>query len=195
MSVENRPEELAELQSRAFWALEHPGQIEPREAIDRLRQMLRLWQYPAFDQYRAWAVFIPRREVLVDETRVLVREVIWNRLHDLQRFANPLEWLRQGYRTPPLLHVRDVEIAYSHLSSLLDELARLPVPVAGIQPRWGLDGETFGFEHGDSLFLHIQLEWWGDGPTEWKVFTDCVAHLRALLQSLLHEDVIKDIDR
>ena len=42
MSGNNQPEDLAELQSRGFWALEHPAQVEPREAVDRLHQMLRL---------------------------------------------------------------------------------------------------------------------------------------------------------
>lgn len=182
MSGENRPEEKAELESRALWALEHPGQVEPREAVDRLQQMLRLWQYPAFDQYRAWAVFIPRREALVDETRVLVREVIWDRLHDLQRFANPLEWLRQGFRAPPLLHVRDAEVAYSRVSLLLDDLARQPVQVAGMQTLIGLDGETFGFEYCASFLIRARLEWWCDGPAEWKTFTDSVARLRDRLQ-------------
>lgn len=182
MSGENRPEERAELESRAFWALEHLGQVEPREAVDRLQQMLRLWQYPAFDQYSAWAVFIPRREALVDETRVLIREVTWDRPHDLQRFANPLEWLKQGYRTPPLLHVQDVKIAYSRISALLGDLARLPVQVVAVQTLIGLDGEEFGFEYSASFLIRARLEWWCDGPTEWRAFIDCVARLRETLQ-------------
>ena len=118
--------------------------------------------------------------------------MIWDRPYDLQRIGNPLEWLRQEHRTTPSLDVRDREIAYSLLSPLLDSLAKLPVQIAEVQTLIGLDGERFGFEYCASFLIRARLEWWCDGPAEWKAFTDCVARLRALLQSLLLEDVIKD---
>ncbi len=195
MDGENRPEELEELRSRAFQALEHPEQLEPREAVEQLRPLLRLWRYPSltFADHRSWTIFTtPRNHP--GERMVLVREVTWDSPHDLSRFANPLEWLKQGHRAPPSLRVRDVKLAYSLLSPLLDDLAQLPVPVAGVKPLWGLDGERFGFEYSDSSFLRARLEWWCDGPAEWKAFTDSVARLRVLLRRLLHEDGMKDTD-
>ena len=195
MSVENRPEERAELESRAFWALEHPAQLEPCGVVDKLRMMLRLWRYPAFEQYRAWAIFAPGRGTLSAETDVLVREVVWDSPHDLSRFANPLEWLKQGYRTPPSVYVRDAKIAYSQISALLENLARLPVPIAGVQTLIGIDGEGCGFEYCASFLIRARLEWWCDGPAEWRTFIDCVTRLRVLLQSLFNEDETKDIDR
>ena len=196
MDGENRPEELEELRSHAFQALEHPERLEPREAVEQLRPLLRLWRYPSltFSDHQSWTIFTPPRNQ-PDEQMALVRQVTWESPHDLSRFAHPLEWLKQGHRAPPSLSVCDAEIAYSLLSPLLDDLARISVPVAGVKPLWGLDGERFGFEYrAASSFLCAQLEWWCDGPKEWRAFIDCVARLRALLQKFSHEDVMKDTD-
>src|SRR5579885_3258971 len=57
--IENRPEERAELETRARWALEHPEQREPRGVVEGFRPMLRLWHYPAFANDISWTVFAP----------------------------------------------------------------------------------------------------------------------------------------
>lgn len=178
---ENRPEELAELETRARWALEHPAQLVPREVIESLRPILRLWHYPAFFDYTCWVVLKPAQHNISDLSLV-VRKVIWERITDLRRFADPLEWLKQGYRAPPTIIVHDARMPADQLTSLLAELALATVPVAGIEALWGLDGETFGFENLESGFLHARLEWWSDGPSEWQAFTRCVARLRAALE-------------
>jgi hypothetical protein len=178
---ESRPEELAELETRARWALEHPERLEPREVVEDVRPVVRLWHYPAFSDYACWAVFRPARRNMSDQSGI-VRRVIWEWTHDLRRFADPLEWLKQGYRAPPTIVVRDARMPADQFAPLLAELALAPVPAAGIAAYWGLDSETFGFENVESGFLRVRLEWWCDGPEEWRAFTRCVAHLRGALE-------------
>ncbi|HEU5366960.1 MAG TPA: hypothetical protein VFU69_00785 [Ktedonobacterales bacterium] len=178
---ENRPEELAELEMRARWALEHPEQLKPREAIEAYRPMLRLWHFPAFFDYTCWAVLKPAQHKM-SGLSLVVRKVIWERTTDLRRFADPLEWLKQGHRAPPTIVVRDPRMPADQFTTLLAEVALAPVPAAGIKERWSLDGERFGFENLESGFLQVRLEWWCDGPDEWQAFTRCVARMRAALE-------------
>jgi hypothetical protein len=178
---ENRPEELAELEERARWALEHPEQLAPREAVESAHLMLRLWQEPSFFDVTCWSIFKPAGRNRGD-TGLIVRRVVWERTQDLSRFANPLEWLRQGYRAPPTIVVSDARMPADQFTRLLAALAQAPVPAAGIAARWVLDGERFGFENVESGFLRVRLEWWEDGPAEWETFTRCVARLRAALE-------------
>ncbi len=183
---ENRPEELAELEARAQHALEHAEQLEPREAVSDFCPMLRLWHYPAFFDHKSWTIFCP-----IGPNRgngsVPIREVAWVRTHDLRRFADPLEWLKQGSRTSPTIHTRDARMPTRDIQLLLAELAKVPVPTVGIEVQWGLDGEVFGFEDCAPRFLHARLEWWGDGPEEWRAFTQTVARLRTALQQCFLE--------
>ncbi len=185
---ENRPEELAELEMRARWALEHPAQLEPRQAVEGFCPVLRLWHEPAFFDYSCWTMLRLAGQN-VSNASLIIRKVIWERTHDLRRFADPLEWLRQGYRAAPTIVVRDVRMPADRFSSLLAELALVTVPVAGIEACRGLDGEMFGFEQMDSGFLHVRLEWWCDGPAEWQAFTRCIARMRAALEQCFSGDV------
>lgn len=182
----NRLEELAELEARARWALEHPEQLEPQGVVEDFRPMLRLWHYPAFANDFSWTIFTPSRR-RDSGTALVIREVLWNKADDTQRFSNPLEWLRQGYRTSSAISTRDASLPARQLAPLFEELAQHPVPVAGIEALWGLDGERFGFENLKSGFLRIRLEWWCDGHEEWRPFTRCVTRLREMLQQCLDE--------
>ncbi|HEY7123557.1 MAG TPA: hypothetical protein VH540_06360 [Ktedonobacterales bacterium] len=184
--TENRPEELAELEARAHHALEHAEQLEPREVVSDFRPILRLWHYPAFFDHRSWTVFKPARRN-INEAPLVIREVNWVRKHDLPYFLDPLERIKQGFRVLPTIEVRDARMPASDLSPLLAALAEAPVPVAGIEARWGLDGERFGFENCESGFLSARLEWWGDGPDDWSAFSQMVARLRDALQQCFSE--------
>ena len=142
---ENRPEELAELEVRARWALEHPEQLEPREAVEGVRMVLRLWHKLTFFDSTCWSVFRPVGRNREDAS-LMVRKVVWERTHDLRRFADPLEWLKQGYRAPPTIVVCDARMQSDQFTSLLAGLAQAPVSVASIKAPWGLDGEWFGLK-------------------------------------------------
>jgi len=62
----------------------------------------------------------------------------------------------------------------------MEELRRLPIPVAGIEAPFGLDGEVCGLQcYG--YFLATHLRWWAEGPRAWSPFTSSVARLRNTL--------------
>ena len=144
-AMENRPEERNELIARAGQALEHPNEIEPRGDLHRYRLYLRLWRYPAFEPWISWAIFEPGRYA-DDVESFHVRQITWNQQYDLSRFAAPMEWLRQGYRTPPTLDVADMKVSCETLKPYLDELARAHIPLLPSEGYITLDGEELGIE-------------------------------------------------
>ncbi len=181
MGHENRPEAQAELERRAQYALEHPEALEPVDALDHMLVTLRLWHYPAFFNHVSWSIFEPLRDEH-DKRQPLVREVVWDRAHDLVRFSDPLEGVRQGFHSPPTLHVRDAVVSPREYQQLLRDIATHPVPLVQFQPVIGLDGEDFGIV-AEVGFNSARAEWWGDGPTQWRDFIAAVTRLREFLQS------------
>jgi hypothetical protein len=143
--MENRPEERNELVERARHALEHPGEVEPPGGLHRYSLFLRLWRYPAFEPWISWAIFEPGR--YADDANALhVRQITWDQRRDLGRFADPMEWLRQGYRAPPTLNVADATVSPETLKPYLDELAHARIPVLPRESSIVLDGEERGAE-------------------------------------------------
>lgn len=176
MALENRTVERAALETRGQCALEEAAQYEPQEAIRGLQPLLRVWYYPAFFVHTSWTVFDPP-----DPARTrLVRQVQWDRPHDLLRFSDPLEGVKQGFQAPPTVSVRDARVVDTTLRRHLAELRRLPIPVAGLAAPIGLDGEVFGLQCYGS-FLATHLQWWGEGPHAWSAFTAAVTRLRNVL--------------
>jgi hypothetical protein len=176
MSREQRPEERAALETRGQRALEDATEHEPREVVRHLRPLLRLWSYPAFLAYTSWTVFDPP-----DDTHTrLLRQVQWDRPYDLLPFADPLEGVKRGWQAPPTLSIRDAQVADALLRRHLEELRRLPIPVAGVEAPVGVDGELFGLQY-DGVFLATRLQWWEEGPQAWSAFTLAVTRLRNAL--------------
>jgi len=175
--VEHRPEEIAQLQTRALEALEHLGRLEPRAPVQHLRQLLRLWHDPVFGAPTAWAVFEHVRLPSDPQGHRLppwmaVREATWDRPHDLGRFADPLQGMREGFHAPPTIRVRDGRIAQGSITSWLREVRQLPIVLLGITGPFGLDGESWGIAV-DDPFLQVRLQWWGAGPRPLRACTRC----------------------
>ena len=153
MPIENRPAERETLESGGRRALEEAAQQEPQEVVRDLRPLLRLWHYPAYFAHTSWTVFGP---IGKSHTR-LVRQVRWDRPHDMSRFSDPLEGVKQGFHAPPSVSVRDAPVAEGLLRRHLRELSKLPIPVVGIEEPVGLDGEIFG--------LKVYHSWGQRAPT------------------------------
>lgn len=177
--MENRPAERELLQRRAEQALEDPASLEPSEPLLFARPQLRLWHYPAFFVWTTWMVF----EQPANEHSLLARRVIWDSPYDHSRFSDPLEGVRQGFSAPPTLTVDDASTIDNALQPFLHELGRQPIPVVTPHPSIGLDGETFGFQsYGSSAT--IRLQWWHDGPKEWRPLIEAIGRIRDFLDSL-----------
>jgi hypothetical protein len=179
MAAERREEERAALEAQAFRLLEQAEELEPRMARQSRTLMLRLWHYPSFDAHRSWTVVTSHRTG-APPPYLLVREVTWDRLGDSRRLTDPLEGLKHGFHSRPSLAVRDAEIAPASLDSFLRTAPLLSFPIIGIGGPVGLDGESFGIECGD-LFQKVRLEWWGNGPPEWRAFTAWAQEIRDFL--------------
>jgi hypothetical protein len=181
MGYENRPEARAKLERGARQALKHPEAIEPMDALDRMHVTLRLWHYPAFFNHVAWSVFEPHSDE-AGKRQMLVREVLWDRTHDLARFSDPLEGAGQGFNSPATIHVRDAAVPAREYRRLLREIAAHPVTLVQFQSIIGLDGERFGIASAAG-FNAVCVEWWGDGPKQWRDFIAAVTRLREFLRS------------
>jgi hypothetical protein len=184
---EQREAEWAELEARALRLLEHAKEVEPREVIRRYGSVLRLWHYPAFGPQTTWTILTPGRKVQRDAGPV-VREVTWDRAADHERLFNPLEGLRKGFHGHPTLGLREALLPAVELGSLLEAAANLAVPVVlctrpGVV---GLDGEYFGLETYEAS-SSVRLQWWCDGPTEWRHFTDWFGQVRSFLAQHLDQ--------
>lgn len=121
-----------------------------------------------------------------DGHELLVRRVNWDHPHDFRRFSDPLEGVRQGFFAPPTLVVHDARTTDRALRPYLRELRKLSIPPLGIDASIGIDGETFGLQtYGASD--STRLEWWCEGPREWRPFTEAAGRLRNFLDGLFEE--------
>lgn len=187
--MENRPEERAELERRGLEALEHPERGEPTEPLHRLLALLRIWHYPSFDVHTAYLLLRP-----MDDARsapLHLRRVIWDRTRDMMRFADPLEGMRQGFRAPPTLDVRDVSASKGSVGPALHAVLNAPLRLGPADHSVGLDGEQFGVETCGSMYA-ARLQWWsptrgawGAGPVVWQELVRAVARLRDELEAAL----------
>ena len=176
--VENRPIELQELEDRGRRALEYPDQQEPQEVLRSFLPHLRLWHYPAFGSYISWTIYRPR----VGSEPWMARQVQWNRSHDLQRFSNPLEGVRRGFRTPPTLIIQDLQMSSDRLRPYLQDLAQIPLLIIDAKEHLRVDGASHGVEIFQQFLSHARMEWWGDGPQEWQTFIKCILGMQEVLQ-------------
>jgi hypothetical protein len=176
MPVEQRWEERQALETHGLLALEQVEQHEPNENVRGLRPLLRLWHYPSFLAYTSWTVFDPPD---TSHNR-LVRQVRWDRPHDMLRFSDPPEGVKQGFNAPPSLSIGDVHVADDTLQKYVAELSSLLIPVLGIRDMITLDGTVSGLQAYGNI-ASSRLQWWGEGPNAWSAFTAAVTHLRSYL--------------
>jgi len=175
--MENRQSEFNELSRRAIILLEGADRIEPQDPIRNLPPQFRLWHYPAFSAHKSWTIFKSRSQ----NSQSVVREVTWDFLADNARLDDPLVGLKQGFHTNPTVVVRDGKLPDDEFSILIEEGRRLNIPLIGIEQGVGLDGEISGIELFG--FDRVRLEWWCEGPMEWRALTDWVEKFRVFLSN------------
>src|SRR5262245_23893922 len=175
--MENRQSEFNELSRRAIILLEGADRIEPQDPIRNLPPQFRLWPYPAFSAHKSWTIFKSRSQ----NSQIVAREASWDFLADNARLADPLVGFKQGFHTNPTVVVRDGKLPDDEFSILIEEGRRLNILLIGIERGVGLDGEISGIE----LFGldRVRLEWWCEGPKEWRALTDWVEKFRDFLSN------------
>jgi hypothetical protein len=181
--MERRDAELRELHERALHGLEHAEELEPRASVRRRTASLRLWQYPARGAFSSWTVLSPRG-LSAEGPPTLVREVVWDRFHEAARLTDPMEGRRRGFHRHPTLAVRDAEVDETELSQLMEQAKRISIPVVAIEECPGLDGVTCGLAT-DGFLGAVRLEWWCDGPREWRDLIAWAGEMQAFLSRCL----------
>jgi hypothetical protein len=178
---DDRETAWAELEVRAQRLLEHAREVEPRDVVRRYGSLLRLWHFPAFGPQRTWTILAPGRKA-PEGARRLVRGITWDSPADRQR----LEDLAHDFRPVPTIRLQEAPLPEDELTQMLNVGAGLAVPFLGIANRVGIDGEFFGLETYE-VSPSARMQWWCDGPAEWRHFTDWVAGLRAFLLRCLEQ--------
>lgn len=182
-----KPENPAlRIEREALWALEHPEEMAPREAVEGRQRLLRLWSYPARGTPKAWTLFLAAGEGL-DDQRPLVREVAWSKQSDTRRSSSPLRKLKRHPRPwpGPTLQVRDAEAFLADLRPFLVWAGR-----AGFQgsppPDVTADGDAQGIE-GFGPLTHLRIEWRGQASPDLEEPVYWIDRLRRLLESAVGE--------
>jgi hypothetical protein len=157
---ENRPKEWEILEEKALRLLSKPDLLLKNESAQLL---LRLWQYPAFDRYKVWAIYARRNNT----EKFLVQRVIWDRRADGERFHDPLAGLRKGFHAEPKITTKIKEVDSAVITPFLKELAGIRVSPFVVRDELGVDGETFGIEF-KKFAGNARFSWWCHATTEWR---------------------------
>lgn len=161
----------ARLEALAQRLLEHPKDIEPREPIRRFGSLLRLWHFPSHGPQTTWTILTPGKKAAPGSSP-MVREVVWDRPVDETRVD----------ADQPTIRVRDADLPAAEVQHWIEEGKKLAVPLLVFGQVVGLDGDYFGLEtYETSPFARVQ--WWNDGPPEWRHLIDWVRGLRRYLQA------------
>lgn len=175
----------AELEARAQRLLEHAREVEPREPNQRYGSLLRLWHFPAFAPQVTWTILSPGRKAPAGAPPV-VREVTWDRTRDHSRMFDAAEGIEPVPRIAPSIRLRQATLPDDDLGRLMEVGANLTVPLVGCANANGLDAEYFGMET-YAVSPNVRVQWWCEGPLEWRHFIDWVAGLRGFLQHHLDQ--------
>jgi hypothetical protein len=183
--TQDREAAWAELEARALRLLEHAKEVEPRAAVRRHGSLLRLWHYPAHAPQTSWTILQPARTA-VPATGPRVREVTWDRIPDQERLFGAQALQTSGLDSTPTVRLREAELPQAELQALIAGAADLSVPVLVFSHTVGLDGEYFGLETYE-VSPAVRVQWWGDGPIEWRHFTDWCGQVRRFLAGRLDQ--------
>ncbi len=169
----------AELEARAHRLLEHAREVEPRPEVRTYGSLLRLWHFPAFGPQITWTILTPGRKTPAG-SGPRVRELVWD------RDADHRQVFERGRVAGPSLLLRDASLPLTDLERILATGTTLTVPILLSGNTVGLDGEYFGLET-YVVSPNVRAQWWREGPTEWRHFTDWVAELREFLRRTLND--------
>ena len=176
METEIRQHEFGGLEKTAARYLTDPRSLPKAAHLDGWYQRMRLWHCPAFDVQLAWIIF-QKSQLRGGSRDTQLRQVCWNRPADIKRLSDPLQGLAHGFHSHPTMEVRDRPLVTADFESRLAALRKISFPVFS-DKSLGLDGESFGIELTSG---RIHVEWWCEGPEEWRMLTAWAAETRSWL--------------
>jgi hypothetical protein len=123
---------------------------------------LRLWRYPAFEAFRAWAA-------IGAKDGLFLRRIVWDQ--------------RAGGLTPAL-YGAEAPLEKEVFGKLLAELRGIELPPFVEVSTIGIDGVSCGIETG-SYMASASLAWWGTPPAAWAPLANWHAHAMAVFEGML----------
>lgn len=167
------------LEAEAIASLRRPHEIGAVASADRPSLALLIWEFPAFEPYRSWAL-LQRGDAAAPT--YLVRRTTWDRPTDYRRAYDPLRQASflMDPRPAPTVEAVDVRLAADAAERIAGSAARLAIPAFEADRAVTLDGRTSGVS---TRRRTAGIEWNGDGPPAWLAFTTEVGALRAALEA------------
>ena len=171
MMREQPQSEFAELQTKALHALEH---VDAPVSFRRSYVALQLWEYPAFAKYISWTIFTDK------DGNMVLKQMIWDRPDDTERFMDPIVGLKKGWHIEPTLTNSETSLDQSEIVRRITIANTIAIPLVGIKSTVRLDAVTYGLQIPAS-YNSFRLQWWCNGPEEWRELTTWAADMRTYL--------------
>ena len=171
------------IEKNALWALEHAADLSPRDPLEGMAPLLRLWEYCSEGAYTSWTILSSNGSD--NSGRPKVREVVWKRRQEEKRQASADRKRKLRTNLHSAVRIRDAEVSSKDLAPFSEAASRLFVPAISAQAS-APQGDAYGIEGYRSL-AYLRMEWRGSGPPEWAKTIRWAAHLRDLVTAALKE--------
>src|ERR1044072_9185181 len=142
--------------------------LEAPVNLDFASLIFLIWSYPSFEHYQSWAL---SKSSLARKEYRLVRRTTWDHGVDHERAAHPLKQapFMIDPDPAPTIEVLDVRVDADFAARLVGRLGSLTVPSLLASRGVGIDGVVNGIE---TQHQQVRLEWWCDGPPDWRSLTE-----------------------
>jgi hypothetical protein len=171
---ENNKKTFAELEAKAQRIVRegNPTAVGKRDTI------LHIYFEPSFDNHIGYTAFWPltlkeRRKVPDADLQPAVQRIIWRRPYDFELSDTTLP---SQFNAEPTLIEQETRLDRLAFDALMESGSQIAIPMIGLHVPWGLDGARCGLRC-NTGFMHYDVAWWQDGPTEWRPLTQWVKNL------------------
>lgn len=114
----------------------------------------------------------------------------WLKEEDIQRFSSPVKSLQYLNRLAPTMRFETLELDPQWTQQQIASLLTASVPPFAASNSIGLDGVSYEVRQGDYM-AGTCLNWWCDGPDEWRPLTRIVFALLEELEDIRAYDAAK----
>jgi hypothetical protein len=149
-------------------------------------ELFRTWEKPSFSHGMDWivsAVIEYKYEHDVEIIKVKV-EYDSDRLAYVEVF-NELNYSNKHFDDDDR-KLSECLLSIEDFTPLFLDLQSAKIPVVGFSLYCGLDGTTYGI-YIENYATTIELEWWCEGPEEWREFTSAVNKMQKFLKSQIEK--------
>jgi hypothetical protein len=146
--------------------------------------LLKLWKIPSFEPPVGWNIFY--KHPIFAQRRKDPRSIPYVQKTYFQSRSQNLQYFLTAvrYQEAPLL--RD------NLNDFLTNISQLAIPPIIEKFGSGADGTSFGFEIPGYGFGSFCIDWWHDGPDEWRPVTTWYHKLVEFLEVAIASNTVEE---